>query len=272
MNYTYKGINVIVKTTFKVKCKYPDAFIDIDIPYSDDDFIPVDHMHHVEKALEIIGDMSKRYYEDIKEDYNYIKKYKKVVKEIDDIDSVEGLIKLKEENRLYGFWLYSKDPLEEVRSEFLENLGYLMNNCKKRLKNHDRYSEIRKFRLANRNRGYDAAEYLVINKGYLVLEGNHLVYSSLIKQHPILLKYFNCHTETGEDGSHIIVKDDKEYLERIKKKENSKKYKLEKLKNSYWATTEDIFHCPAGYPRAGYIEWQNQCRKLGINPDNLRHR
>lgn len=29
MNYTYKGINVIVKTTFKVKCKYPDAFIDI---------------------------------------------------------------------------------------------------------------------------------------------------------------------------------------------------------------------------------------------------
>lgn len=91
-------------------------------------------MHHVEKALEIIGDMSKRYYEDIKEDYNYIKKYKKVIREIADIDSVEGLIKLKEENRLYGFWLYSKDPLEEVRSEFLENLGYLMNNCKKRLK------------------------------------------------------------------------------------------------------------------------------------------
>lgn len=230
MNYTYKGINVIVKTTFKVKCKYPDAFIDINIPYSDDDFISVDHMHHVEKALEIIGDMSKRYYEDIKEDYNYIKKYKKVIREIADIDNVEGLIKLKNENRIYGFWLYDKDPLEEVRSEFL-----------------------------------------VINKGYLVLEGNHLIYSPLIKQHPILLKYFNCHTETGEDGSHIIVKDDKEYLERIKKKENSKKYKLEKLKNSYWATTKDIFHCPAGYPRAGYIEWQSQCRKLGINPDNLRH-
>lgn len=95
MNYTYKGINVIVKTTFKVKCKYPDAFIDINIPYSDDDFIPVDHMHHVEKALEIIGDMSKRYYEDIKEDYNYLKKYKKVIREIADIDNVEGLIKLK---------------------------------------------------------------------------------------------------------------------------------------------------------------------------------
>lgn len=270
MYYTYN--NVIVKTTFKVKCKYPDAFININYPNSDEDFIQVDHMHHVEKALEIIGDLSKKYYEDIKKDYNYIKEYKRVIREIADIDNVEGLIKLKEENHIYGFCLYDKDPLEEVRSEFLENLGYLINNCKKRLKNYDRYSEIRKFRLANKNRGYDAAEYLVINKGYLVLEDNHLVYSPLIKQHPFLLKYFNCHTETSEYGSHIIVKDDSEYLERMERRENSREYKLEKLKNSYWATTRDIFHCPAGYPRAGYIEWQNQCRKLGINPDNLRHR
>ena len=251
----FRGRPVILKTTFKTPSKYIDAFID-----PNGYCTKVEHMHHVEMALRILERLTEEYFNEVRKANDKIRNYHKGVREVsrlDESDIIKYIIDYYPSLQVTG------ETSEEVRARFIDRLHDMIAFHRRTIKNIG-YSELHKFKLSNRNRGYDSAEYLVINKGFLALEGGYVIYSPSIKYDDDLLMELGFHQVKDEDGNYILVYNTSEWLEDKHDKE------LSSVMSSYWMTAKDIFHCPGGYPRYGFVEWTKKCEKLGINPYKLR--
>lgn len=174
--------------------------------------------HHVEKALEIIRRMD----EDLQ----------------DKIDKCKSNIelcsrKLKEE---HGNW--DRNYYTKWLDKSQEELGNLVQPHVEQ-----------DFINANRNRGLDAGEFLIIHYGYVALSDYNIMYVSTTRDQRITL---NCYS-TIEDGSEVLIPMNNEQL----KFKNERERIIHQIKNAihqkcYYEDSSNSFHCPSGIPRMGW--------------------
>ena len=226
----------IRKSTFKVssvnelhysgnKYKYGEQYFK-NCFISPDGYITVvdKEWHHVEKALEIIKRMDKNLQDDID-------KYKSQVEFYTD--------RLKK--KLDGW----------DRKYCLEWLGKYQEKLDKAVQPHVEQDFIN----ANRNRGLDAGEFLIIHYGYVALSDFNIMYLSTTRDQRITL---NCYS-TIEDGSEILIPMNKEQL----KFKNEREKIIYQIKTAikekcYYEDSSNSFHCPSGIPRMG---WESSKRR-----------
>lgn len=274
MSYTNHLDTIIRKSTFTIPSSRlaehmgKDGFID---PMGN--FIRCGSHHHVEKALSILKTLD----DDIKWTAKEVKKHSK---ELDDLNTClnylknGGGIKDKRINKklrnVFGFrYEYDvKDKETETVIRKLENrvtetcgfLDYVKNRHEEAVKN----SKIQAFKRANKNKGYDAAEYLIVSLGYIAVEGGYLLYRNARSTQ---VYDYNLYIEKDENGKCVICPlTTEEAKERLEKERNKVKKQA-----SYYSDSRNRFHCPSGFTRGDYNRWRNQCYKVGLNPNDLIH-
>lgn len=254
-----------VKSTFKIqKSGVPEnCFI------SGKHIYPCEAMHHVSKVLYILKELDQR----LKADYEhyvlrYIKAYDKVLDILNNYQDDQELSKedfKKIKKALKISWMHDFDVRSlEIGRMTLKDFRAQVNKWRDHEVNEPTWKQphyIEDFRKANQNKGYDTAEFL-ISLGFVVIEDGYLVYSSDIRP-SISLDMLDLYSER-EDGSWLLKP---KSIEMLRKERNQK---INQLRRSTWATTKDIFHCPSGFTRMGYLNWRKECKEVGLNPDELR--
>lgn len=252
-NLENRNGKLIVKTTFKSDFKVKNCLLT-----SYGDIHECESMHHVETALNLL----KKYDNDARTKYNKEIKYYELLKlQAAKANTESQLRRLVNSDMSIRVCLdFDKNDISYYKDKVLRKIDGLVNNLD------DIYdlNVISRFENVNRNRGYDAAEYLVIYDGIIALENGYVVYNPTIRYNDELLKSLNCHQERGDDGYLIMIKNTAEW------KENHAERMKESLLISHWATTGDIFHCPDGFPRDGYLRWRKRCEEVGLDPDKIR--
>ena len=230
----------IRKSTFKVKSvneihysgneyKYGEQYFK-NCFISPDGYITVvdKEWHHVEKALEIIKRMDKDLQDEIDKCKSNIEHYSdRLKKELDNLD----------------------------RKYYLEYLGKYKEKLDKLVQPHVEQDFIN----ANRNRGLDAGEFLIIHYGYVALSDFNIMYLSTTRDQRITL---NCYS-TIEDGSEILIPMNKEQL-KFKNEREKIIYQIKKAiqEKCYYEDSSNSFHCPSGIPRMG---WESLKRRALSN-------
>lgn len=119
------------------------------------------------------------------------------------------------------------------------------------------------FNNANRNKGYDAAEFLVIYYGYIAIEGKKAIYSK--NQTQKQLAAIGC--IKVEDGI-LIPDNDKPSISEDTKIRLEKQAMMERQyvidRSEYFSDWKNQFHCPSGCPRNDYMQWQALANKHNI--------
>lgn len=100
----------------------------------------------------------------------------------------------------------------------------------------------RDFELANKNKGYDAGEFLVINFGYIAIEGHKAIYGKYTTS--MQRKALGCILEDG-----FLLKADMQ-AEKEKALAAERQWVIDM--QSYYTDSTNAFHCPSGIPRMGF--------------------
>ena len=134
---------------------------------------------------------------------------------------------------------------------------------------------LEQFKAANRNKGYDAGEWLVTMYGYIAIEGYKAIYSAKKKPTQKQQKAIDCilYEDTLIDcSSEIALKIKNENL--IEKKREEEKAARERKwcinKREYYSKWQNQFHSPSGFPRQDYLRWQRLCNKHGVSTQTRR--
>lgn len=265
MGYNIALSDVIRKSTFTLP-KYKDGFID-----PDGRFISLKSHHHVEVALSIISKMSSSFIgvveDSIKRKAEHLNVLEKMLTEVNsDKPNNSRLARLAKKfhwiqrdklNWRIGYNKLNKNLLE-LHTEYLKDYEETKDKLERRIEN----SEINKFKAANRNRGWDAAEYLIVVHGYIAVENSYLLYRYASNYQ---LQEYNLYCFKDDEGKMIIAEmTEKEINQNL----NKRRRKLAD-EASYFQRTENRFHCPSGFMRQSYLRWENECRKVGLNPSKL---
>lgn len=273
MEYVNHLDTLIRKSTFRVKEPYVDGFID---PYGE--FFPVNSHHHVEEALRIIKGFDAyidraRY--NIEWTNEQISVTSEAIKLINQLKEISDNWKAEEEEDLADFL---EHQIEDLPSEifYSVNNNYdssicicnkFIEQCNDDIKQYqktldDAVSEVSKFERANKNKGYDAAEYIIINHGYIAVENGYLIYRDAVRKQ---LEDIDCYIEKDDEGRCVICKLSDEDL--IQKKNKMRDNCLSLV--GYYQDHNHRFHCPSGFTRRDYIRWENECYKCGLDPNKL---
>lgn len=142
---------------------------------------------------------------------------------------------------------------------------------------------IEQFKAANMNRGYDAAEWLVIRYGYIAIEGYKAIYYTNNRQKPTQkqCKKISCilngdtlidvNTELGKKIAIGNFKNDyyqKKRTEAEKKAQRERQWCIDN--KEYYSRWENQFHSPSGFTRRDYLRWQQLCKKHGVATSTRR--
>lgn len=271
MEYVDHLAGLIRKSTFKLP-RYTNGWIDLTGHYH-----PLQSHHHVEEALKLIKQM----------DHEFDCKQYFLNKDIKDIESCKRLIpvysslhnniklslkankNLCKTNKVDGFqsayeYAFMNSTCKNDALKFLniimQETQQNIDDAKKWFDTHHR--EIEKFERANKNKGYDAAEYIIVNHGYIAVEDSYLLYRNAKSTQ---LVDYNCYVEKDDNGKCVICKLSQTDITR--RNENKKK-RLIKLADFY-IEPSNRFHCPSGFTRIGYERWLNDCRKVGLDGEEL---
>lgn len=248
---------VIVKSTFKSNFDIKNCLI-----INPFDIRECESMHHVETALTLIKELdegSSLIYKGIISDYRSIR-----LKAVRAKDNSKLKMIANSHIPILGDVGRSLDTnsFDENKIAILASIDKIIKEHKEDLKD----TALNNFKKVNRNRGYDAAEYLVIFEEVIAVESGHVVYNPKIRYQDDLLSLLDCHQEKSDDGYWIMIKNTDEWREDYNKRTQKS------LLLSHWATTDDIFHCPDGFPRTGYLQWRSKCESVGLDPDKIRSR
>lgn len=122
---------------------------------------------------------------------------------------------------------------------------------------------IEQFKAANMNRGYDAGEWLVIQYGYIAIEGYKAIYS--IKKLPTSKQLFKIGCFLYNKV--LMLDDDKNQKkkEKIRKEKEAQRERQWCIDNKeYYSDWKNQFHSPSGFIRRDYFRWKKLCEKHGI--------
>lgn len=132
----------------------------------------------------------------------------------------------------------------EVALKFIEEAD-------KRLKHPHHMND---FLNANKNRGYDAAEFIIITWGYVAIEGQKVIYDkTTVRQRDKL------GVRLSDEGD-ILIKDDSSSKEKAAMKE--RQWVIDN--KEFYEDFRNRFHCPSGVPRVRYERWRALASKHGI--------
>lgn len=110
---------------------------------------------------------------------------------------------------------------------------------------------------SNKNRGYDAGEFLVIVFGYVAIEGRKAIYNcGKLGTTSMQRKAIKV---TLEDG--VLVNDNTKSKE---EREAARERQWVVDNASYYSDWRNQFHCPSGFPRMDYLKWQRLAEKYGV--------
>lgn len=246
---------VIVKSIFKSNYKVKNCLINNWCKVYE-----CESMHHVETALLIMKKIDDKSLSSLRKEQKYYDSLKsKVIK----ANSASQVKRVADSDLTLWVGNYSDSlNIDHYKDKLLKRIDERLSQAK------EVYGDtfISKFEKVNRNKGYDAAEYLVIYNNTIAIESGHVVYNPHIRYRDELLEMIDCHQEKSDDGYWTLIKNTEEwkedYVERTRKS----------LLLSHWAITDDIFHCPDGFTRYGYLQWREKCEKVGLDPDKIRSR
>lgn len=264
--YNFHLDTIILKSTFKVfeeNSPYYNAFLS-----SDGELIPCESHHHVETALEILHKENKSVKSLIGSYARDIKKHKKAK---DTFEKIKGMIdptlgevpltkRMLPEGEWIGFYTnltISTKTCDEKIAERVREIERLKSKIK------ERYNDLplNNFKQANKNKGYDTAEFIILNLGFIAIENGYLLYNSQEPHYTRTLNKIGCYLEQDEEGKFIIIKKSQERLE----EEYNAEVNYLKSQRSYYQESRNRFHCPSGFVRGDYIRWRNRCLQLGLN-------
>lgn len=272
MEYVNHLDTLIRKSTFKVKEPYVDGWID-----PSGDFHPVNSHHHVEEALRIIKGYD-TFIQHTKSNIEWTKYQIDITNKT--IDFLKGIRKVKDiwDADEYDLADILNNKIDDLPSEVFYNIdnnidtsigvcNEYIEQCNKDIKIYQesldmRPSEVSKFKAANKNKGYDAAEYIIINHGYIAVENGYLIYRDATRKQ---LEDVECYVEKDDTGRCVICKLSEEDLIQKKKKMRDECLSLV----GFYKESENRFHCPSGFTRRAYIRWENECYKCGLDPNSL---
>lgn len=246
---------IIVKSTFKSNYKVKNCLITNYCEVHE-----CESMHHVETALLIMKKIDDEKLSSLRKEQRY---YDLLKSKVINANSVAQVKRIADSDLTLWVGNYSNSlDVDHYKDKLLKRIDERLSQTIEIYND----SLIRKFEKVNQNKGYDAAEYLVIYDDIIAIESGNVVYNPHIRYSDELLELIGCHQEKSDDGYWTLIKNTKEwkedYIERTKKS----------LLLSHWATTSDIFHCPDGFTRYGYLRWREKCEKVGLNPDEIRSR
>jgi hypothetical protein len=265
-NYTNHLREVIRKSTFKIygnRPYYADGFID-----SYGEFKPLQSHHHVEVALSILKKMHDYKLkliqidlESHQRDLHKALRYKNAININDDTVNAftftyNRVFKTKHDP---DFDFFTKENCDNLINKIQDNIQKTLDKEKAFIESE---SPVRLFEQANKNKGYDAAEFLIIYYDYIAVENHYLLYyNAKLRQ----VKEFECYIEKGDDNRDIICHLTQAEINEI----NDKKRKELTDMAKQFVDVRNQFHCPSGFPRFVYKNWENDCIKLGLDPDRL---
>lgn len=172
----------------------------------------------------------------------------KIIKEIDS-ELQKRVDKLEHEVEIYKEILAKKGNSDLYYREKLED-------AKQKLKEAKRPHVEEDFKCVNRNRGFDAGEFLIIYQGYVALSDNNVMYLSTTKEQREIL---NCYSEKDDEGIEILKPLNKSQLVfKTMRNRIIKEIKDAIVNNNYYSQSINSFHCPSGIPRMG---WKTQKAK-----------
>lgn len=110
---------------------------------------------------------------------------------------------------------------------------------------------------ANKNKGYDAGEFLVVVFKYIAIEGQKAIYncsrngttSMQRKAIGVIL----------EDG---VLIDNKTNVKKEREAAEERQWVVSRA--SYYSDWRNQFHCPSGFPRMDYLRWKRLAEKYGV--------
>lgn len=271
MSYSEHLQGLIRKSTFTVsKEGWKDGWID---PFGD--FTPLETHHHVEVALSIIKSMDNEIdeaKENMKEHEMNLALLQEFLEVASKIPEDSTLIKqivngfFDKSKDLSGYILRDLQFCQSVRQLLMQTKSYIRYLKEEILANKrwlkTKSSEVEKFEKANKNKGYDAAEYLIINYGYVALESGHLLYR---KAKQTQMQHYDCYVENDNHKRCVIVKLTPQEIREKKAKV------IKRLTNlaEFYSEPMNRFHCPSGFTRMGYERWLRECREVGLDGDEL---
>ena len=179
--------------------------------------------HHIEKALEIIQRLDAENSNEIKDTEECIWRTRE---------------QLKSENSPW---------LTESQKNIKRNLLAEQEEKLRKLKEIHIEED---FKAVNRNRGFDAGEFLVIYRGYIALSDFNIVYLSTTRKQRELL---NVVLDKDENGKEILKPlNDKQLAFKSKRAEIINRISKAIRNYQYYTDNENAFHCPSGIPRMGW--------------------
>lgn len=246
---------VIVKSIFKANFDIKNCLIN-----NWGEIRECESMHHVETALLIMKKIDDKKLSRLRKEQKY---YDSLKSKAINANSASQLKRIVDSDLTLWVGNYSDSlDVDHYRDKLLKRINERSSQAKEVFGD----TFISEFEKVNRNKGYDAAEYLVIYNATIAIERGHVVYNPNIRYTDKLLEMIDCHQEKSDDGYWILIKNTKEwkedYIERTR----------ESLLLSHWSTTDNIFHCPDGFPRNGYLHWRKRCKEVGLDPDKIRSR
>lgn len=257
----------IVKSKYKIN-SIVDAII-----APNGEIIMVDTHHHVEVALEIIAEIDSDQHEAVNGNANWIRSNKRELKEyqnlleFSDSEVKEFLNKMNPNKRSSRYWqIYrvSDKTLDSAWHDILaEEIARLEESISRLTAENQDYKkhgyELKRFEAANKNRGWDSAEYIIINCGFLIVENGYLIYNPSCvtrAQANQVQSIRQC-----QDGKTYLVKKSAQIL----REERNSEINTLREQGKMYQCWENRFHCPSGFPRQGYLRWIKRCKELGIN-------
>ena len=269
MLITSRTEDYIVKSNYKIN-NIVDAII-----APNGEITKVDTHHHVEVALEIIAEIDSDQHEAVNGNANWIRSDKRELKEyqnlleLSDSEIKEYLDKMNPNKCSSHYWqIYrlSDRVLDPAWRNILAEKITRLEDAISRLKaeNQDRKKqgyELKRFEAANKNRGWDSAEYIIINCGYLIVENGYLIYNPT---HVTQAQANQVQSiRQRQDGKSYLVKKSAKTL----REERNSEINALREQGKMYQCWENRFHCPSGFPRQGYLRWTRRCHELGIHID-----
>ena len=179
--------------------------------------------HHIEKALEIIQKLDAKNSNKIKSVENRIRRTREELKSKNNLWRTEWRKNIEE-----NFLAKQEEKLRKLKEFHIEE----------------------DFKAVNRNRGFDAGEFLIIYHGYIALSDFNIMYYSTTKTQRNML---NVHADKDEDGREVLKLLTKEQVDFKEKRENIISQITTAIEeNNYYSDSSNGFHCPSGIPRMGW--------------------
>ena len=181
--------------------------------------------HHIEKALEIIQKLDAKNSNKI----NLIEeRIWRMSEELENENYIIPWMTEQEKNEKKDFLAEQKEELRKLKEIHIEE----------------------DFKAVNRNRGFDAGEFLIIYHGYIALSDFNIMYYSTTKTQRHIL---NVRADKDEDGKEVLKPLSKEQINfKEKRRVIIDQITTAIEDNNYYSDSANGFHCPSGIPRIGW--------------------